>query len=162
MEFNLNICNETDFSIDKDKFIFAIKLLLKKCDIKANEIKIDLNIVFARNIAKINKKYRKINDSTDVLSFSYINDRDFVNSSKNIIYLGEIFIAPDVIKKNAEKYETVFEQELSRVLIHGLLHLFGYEHEGSRKKCVEMEQMEKSIGLSFKNKKVYFLKNTKV
>lgn len=150
MKLDLNICNKISFSIDQDKFALVTKLVLKKCGIKANEIKVDLNIISARDMAEINKKYRKINGPTDVLSFSYINSRDFVNQRKGVVYLGEIFIAPDVIRKNAEKYKTVFRRELSRVLIHGLLHLFGYEHESSRQKREEMENMGKDILLNFK------------
>lgn len=149
MKLDLNICDKIGFSIDQDKFVSVTKLVLKKCGIKANEIKVDLNIISARDMAEINKKYRKINGPTDVLSFSYINSRDFVNQRKGVVYLGEIFINPDVIRKNAEKYKTVFRRELSRVLIHGLLHLFGYEHEGSRQKREEMENMEKDISFNF-------------
>lgn len=156
MKLNLNVCNKTDFFIDKNEFILMIKSLLKKCGIKTNEIKIDLNVVSARNIAEINKKYRRINGPTDVLSFSYINNRDFINPRKDIVYFGEVFIAPDVIRKNAEKYGTILKQELSRVLIHGLLHLFGYEHESSRQKRGEMERMEKDVFLSLKNKALIF------
>jgi len=158
MKLHLNIFNKTDFFIDKNGFILAVKLLLKKCGIKANEVKIDLNIVSARNIAEINKKYRKIDGPTDVLSFSYINDRDFISLRRNIVHLGEIFIAPDVVRKNSEKYETVFGQELSRVLIHGLAHLFGYEHEGNGQKRREMEGVEKDVYLNLKNKNLIFKK----
>lgn len=127
-----------------------VKLLLKKCGIKANEIGIDLNIVSARNISEINKKYRKINEPTDVLSFGYVDVRDFINIGEDIFYLGEIFIAPSVIKKNSVKYKTVLRKEFNRVLIHGLLHLLGYDHEDGRKKREEMESAEKKIGLSLK------------
>lgn len=158
MKLYLNVCNKTNFSLSRNGFVSVIKSLLKKRGIKAPKLQIDLNIISARKIAEINKKYRKIDGPTDVLSFSYINDRDFVNSRDGIVHLGDIFIAPSVVRKNAASYKTVLKQELSRVLIHGLLHLFGYEHENNRQKRQEMENMENDICLNLENKGLMFQK----
>ncbi|OWK27084.1 MAG: rRNA maturation RNase YbeY [Parcubacteria group bacterium GW2011_GWA2_38_13b] len=157
MKLDLNIYNKTNFSINENKFIPVIKFLLEKSGIKT-DVKVDLNIISARNIAKINKKYRKIDGSTDVISFSYASVRNFINLDRDIVYLGEIFIAPSVVKANAKKYKTVLGEELNYVLVHGLLHLFEYEHEGSRQKREEMELMEQTICLNLKNKRINFFK----
>ena len=77
---------------------------------------------------KLNKKYRGKNRVTDVLAFP-----------NKEIGLGEIVICLREVKKNAKRYGLTFEKELSRVLIHGLLHLLGYDHEISEKKTKEME-----------------------
>ena len=72
-------------------------------------------------IKEINKKYRRKNKPTDVLSFFYGE-------------LGEIIICLDMVKKGKE--------ELSRVFIHGLLHVLGYDHEKTQKEAKIMQQKE--------------------
>jgi len=108
--------------------------LLKKIAGKVlkNERKdLDLSIALVshKEIENLNRKYRKKNRTTDVLSFLY-------NS------LGEVVICPQVIIKNAEKLREKFERELIQVLIHGILHLLGYDHEISQKKTREMEKKQ--------------------
>ncbi|MDP2930011.1 MAG: rRNA maturation RNase YbeY [bacterium] len=83
-----------------------------------------LTIVFlnAGEIKKLNLKYRRKNCPTDVLSFG----------SKEQDYLGEVIICPEEVRKNAKENKIVFKKEMTRVLIHGLLHLLGYDHQKSR------------------------------
>ena len=56
--------------------------------------------------------------------------------------LGEIVICPQVIKKNAKKFKSPFKKELVRVLIHGILHLLGHNHEKSKKDAKIMEEKQ--------------------
>lgn len=79
-----------------------------------------INIVFVKleKIAEYNK-YRNVEGPTDVLSFSY-------NSSD---LLGEIYICPQYVKENAKYFKVPFGEELTRVCVHGILHLLGYDHE---------------------------------
>jgi len=83
-----------------------------------------LAVVFleAKEIKKLNFKYRQKNYPTDVLSFED-KERD---------YLGEVIICPAEIRKNARQSKINFKEELARVLIHGILHLLGYDHQKSR------------------------------
>jgi len=69
-------------------------------------------------IRKLNRKYRKIDKATDVLSF-HIGDADL---------LGEVYISLQRAKVQARRYGVSYEDELKRLLIHGLLHLVGYDH----------------------------------
>jgi probable rRNA maturation factor len=72
-----------------------------------------------KEIVIYNKKYLSHDYETDILTFYYKND---VNSID-----GDILISIDTIKRNSVKYKTSFENELFRVVIHGVLHLCGYE-----------------------------------
>ncbi len=85
-----------------------------------------LEVVFLDNnsIRSLNVKYKRRDRPTDVLSFK-IDLKEF-GSEK---FLGEIFISPEIAFRNAKIYETRFEEELVRYIIHGILHLFGYEDE---------------------------------
>jgi len=85
-----------------------------------------LSVAFvnARQMRAINAKYLRHDYATDVLSFSYkkilVDGRPF---------LGEIVIAPEVAANHARRYRTSPEKELRKLLVHGILHLLGYNHE---------------------------------
>jgi probable rRNA maturation factor len=89
--------------------------------------KIDLSVVLAESedSRKLNEKYRQINRPTDVLSFTFESS-------------GEIILCPQIVKENAKKYGEIFEREFYRVLIHGILHILGYDHEADKKAEEEM------------------------
>jgi len=65
-----------------------------------------------------------------------------VGPTKKIRGLGEIVICLSEVKKNAKRFSLTFEKELARVLIHGILHLLGYDHEKSKEGEREMEKKE--------------------
>jgi probable rRNA maturation factor len=78
-----------------------------------------LNYVFTDNptILQINQQYLNHNYFTDIITFNY--------SEGNVIS-GDIFISIDTVKENSEEYSGTFDDELFRVIIHGVLHLIGY------------------------------------
>ena len=84
-------------------------------------------------IRKLNKQYRGIDRSTDVLSFSQNEDNfgpDLRTLPENYI-AGDIIISVDTLENNCEQYNIKFEEELGRLVIHGLLHLAGFEHKST-------------------------------
>ena len=93
---------------------------------------ISLAFVEKEEIKKLNKKFRKKNKATDVLSFE-LNDKE---------YLGEIIICPEVVKENAKKYGVAVKYEMIKVFVHGILHLLGYDHEKSKKEEKIMEEKQ--------------------
>jgi probable rRNA maturation factor len=98
-------------------FFFLIKknLLKKNC-------RIDLSVALLKEeeIRKLNKEYRKINKPTDILSFCYNKNKDFLE--------GELILCLSVIQMNAKEDKKYFEEELSLVIFHGILHLLGFSH----------------------------------
>ena len=80
----------------------------------------DCSIIFVdeKEIRKLNKRYRDIDKPTDVLSFNSEEDG----------YLGDILIAKSVVASYARKFSVPFEEELKRDIIHGIMHLLGYDH----------------------------------
>lgn len=111
----ITVVNLTKTPVDKKLLTGVANIVLKGENILRNK---NLSVVFlnAGKIKELNKKYRQKNKPTDVLSFE--NDDG----------LGEVVICPDAVKKNAEENGKSFKQELSFVLIHGILHLLGYDH----------------------------------
>jgi probable rRNA maturation factor len=73
---------------------------------------------------RLNKRYRGIDRSTDVLSFP--DGGDLVDDDSN---LGDIAIAIDQAEKQARQNGLEFEQEIAQLILHGLLHLCGYDHD---------------------------------
>ena len=83
----------------------------------------------------LNFKYRQKNYATDILSF----DGDGVES------LGELVLCPQVLKKQAKEHGLSFRQELGYMLIHGVLHLLGYDHEKNQTDAKVMFQIQDEI-----------------
>jgi len=74
---------------------------------------------------KLNKKFRKINKSTDVLSFPEFSLKKLKSTKEKKIYIGDIAISFEIINARSKKN---FILEFDKAWIHGLLHLIGYDH----------------------------------
>jgi probable rRNA maturation factor len=100
--------------------------LLKKFlkTVPFNRIKLNILLTDDDEIKKYNKKYFNCFSSTDVISFSMI-ENDIM--PKNDV-LGDMIVSLQTIKKNSKIYNTSFKEELLLVIIHGLLHILGYDH----------------------------------
>ena len=119
------------------------KLNLKNKNYKKNIIFCTLLLSNTKVIKKLNSKFRKKNKSTDVLSFPFYNKKNLKKKIKNEkeIYLGDIIINLNKIrsKKNIKN----FKLEFDKLWIHGLVHLFGYDHK-KEKDYRKMIQVEKN------------------
>jgi len=80
--------------------------------------KIDISFVNKEEIRKLNKKFRKKDKPTDVLSFVYEGEG----------LLGDVIIAPEMARGSAKRFGVTYKAELKRLVIHGVLHVLGYEH----------------------------------
>lgn len=95
----------------------------------------NVSIAFVGNIAirKLNKIYRKKDKATDILSFpsTIVSDKNWVDGKNEGEgdFLGEIIINYSQIKRQAKAYKNSAQEELIFILVHGLLHLMGYEDE---------------------------------
>jgi probable rRNA maturation factor len=134
---NLNSGYSFD-GVDKKKFSTVAKKVLSGENRKTETL--SLAFVDKKEIRKLNKKFRKKNKATDVLSFEL----------KEKEYLGEIVICPEVVEENAKKYGVPAKKEIIKVFIHGILHLCGHDHEKSKKEAEIMEEKEKKYLDNFK------------
>lgn len=101
---------------------------------------LSLALVDNREIQELNARYRKKDEATDVLSFP--SGKQF---STAIEILGDVIISVEQAEKQARKRRKPLEQEIENLLIHGILHLLGYDHERSKKDAKIMRGMEKKV-----------------
>ena len=131
-----------------------VEKVLKKCFEEEGllDSKLIMTITFTtpEEIRKINKKYRKIDKATDVLSFPMFEKAELDEKIKNkdFLYedvLGDVIISIDKVKEQAEEYGHSFERELSYMLVHGFYHLMGYDHIEEEDKKIMRPKEEKVL-----------------
>ena len=96
------------------------------------------SVVFtgAAAMRKLNREWRKKDYATDVLSFSY--DGEFIDG---LPFLGEIVVAPEIAARRAAEYGATPEREIRKLIVHGALHLMGYDHETDGGEMIRMQNM---------------------
>jgi probable rRNA maturation factor len=128
----VEINNLTSIPLNKKLLEKVARRILKGEKKERTYQSLSIAFVEPKRIKEINKKYRRRNKVTDVLSFAESNIsgiKSRASSPKKPASLGEIIICPQEVKKNAKEYGLIFRNELILILIHGILHLLGYNHE---------------------------------
>jgi rRNA maturation RNase YbeY len=111
-----------------------IYLTIEKYHKKAGAI----NYIFCSDaeILRINKQYLNHDYFTDIITFDY---------TENGVISGDLFISLDTVKSNSEKFGTVYEEELHRVMIHGILHLCGFKDKTPEDEKMMKEKENESL-----------------
>ena len=115
----VEVNNLTQRKVDKKLLKGVAKKVLKGENKK--ELGLSVVLVGQARIRELNRRYRRKNKATDVLSFQYDD-------------YGEVVICLKEVRKNAERFGSAFQKELNRVLIHGILHILGYGHKKMEKR----------------------------
>ena len=134
----LNYIKRPNYYLDKK----IKKINLEEKKFKKNNIFCTLLLSGNKEIKYLNKKFRKKNKITDILSFPFYKKEDLIKKLKKEkeLYLGDIIINLNKIKN--KKIKKNFEIEFNRLWIHGLTHLFGHDHKKD-KDFKKMKQVEK-------------------
>lgn len=132
--------------------IESLDLITKKLNEIWKDYNLD-NITFMsitltndEQIQLLNNEYRQKNKTTDVLSFEFNQDlRNNIDqiSEDEILTLGDIFLSKEYVIKQAKELDNLFEEELMFLIIHGMLHLLGYDHEISQEEEKIMLEIQK-------------------
>jgi len=127
----IEINNKTKTEID-----IALIKNISQSFLKYYKLKKNLSIAFVGDIVikKLNKQYRGKDRVTDILSFDGDDDD-----------LGEIIIDLAQIKRQAKKYSKSFQEELIFILVHGLLHLIGYDDQNEKEREIIIKKGEDFI-----------------
>lgn len=157
---SINIECESDIALDLDYEDIIYKVVAKTLELEEFPYEVELNFLLTDNnvVQEINKKFRKIDSPTDVLSFPMIEfeeideffyledeiyDKDF-NPETGELVLGDIVISVEKIIGQAQEYGHSTKRELAFLVAHSMLHLFGYDHEEEEERLI-MESKQKKI-----------------
>ncbi len=112
--------NQEEFKVDVVPFSKYIKKLVAAIETQDGM----LNVVFVNDkyIRALNKAYRGKDKATDVLSFSYGPDE----------LIGEVYVSVETAERQAKDHKHSLSDELIRLIVHGILHVYGYDHEKDR------------------------------
>ena len=126
--------------IDLTKIEKAAKISLK--ELLKTKYEISLLFVSNQKIRAINRKYLNKDHSTDVISFGYSGEND--PSGVRGRFVGDIVISSDKAFQNSVKYDTTFFEEIILYVIHGILHLAGYD-DGNKAEREKMRRKENAF-----------------
>jgi len=133
--------NQNKIKIDKRNIRCIVLKILKILYCADKEI--SLSFVDDENIKQLNKQYLGRDKATNVISFS-LREGEYSNINPQI--LGDIIISVETVQRDAIKGNLTVTQELEFLIIHGILHLLGYNHENTTKKETnKMRQKEKEL-----------------
>jgi len=107
-----------------ERFLERLSVDILKSLKKAKDAEVEVVFLDDKAIRKLNKQFKKEDSATDVLSFR-IDRKEFGRQK----FLGEVVVSLDTAVRNAKLFGTEFEYEIVRYVIHGILHLFGYDDQ---------------------------------
>lgn len=140
---------QTECVINCEKLEGDIKNILIALECEEKEISILL--VDDEKMRELNKQYRSQDRTTDVLSFSQNEGEE---GGLNPYLLGDVVISTVTARRQSAEHELSLEEELVLLLIHGTLHLLGYDHERSDKEAHQMKEKTRDLfRLIFPDKK---------
>jgi len=110
--------------------------------LRSEGISLPVDVIFTDDdfMKKINRKFTRRRKTTDVLSFGM---KEGKNMGVDYPSLGDIYVSLDQAKRQAQEYRITLKEETSRLVIHGLLHLLGYDHKGKKEPEI-MKQKEEA------------------
>ena len=130
---------QEEIKVDEALEAFVVQVVEKVLAYEQCEEAFEVSISFVNNqeMRKLNKEYRNIDKETDVLSFPLV---EFIEEELNTededaeyieeeIALGDIVISMEKAVEQSEEYGHSFKRELAFLLVHGMLHLLGYDHD---------------------------------
>jgi probable rRNA maturation factor len=148
MSFNVEIQNDNEYIIDEAQLISAVQTVLTQQNAEPEST---LTVVITDNdsVADLNRQYRGVDSPTDVLSFPA--DEPPVEIPDEPPYLGDLIIAYAYAADQAKQYEHPLHDSLALLVIHGTLHLLGYDHDTPENRAdmwAEQEAAVKAMGIS--------------
>ena len=109
------------------------------------EVEISLSYVDEDEMHELNHEWRGIDRTTDVLSFECDSAFDDDIPADETLELGDIILAPQVIARQAPGFGNSPADECRLMLVHGMLHLLGYDHEAGGLEAVRMREKEEAV-----------------
>ncbi len=142
-DFNLKRQNELLHCFLKELLWFLKK---ENFSLQFEQLSMSVTLCGTYLIQRLNREYRHKNKVTDVLSFPLVDDcRRGMEFAAPYLELGDIYICREVAKRQAKRYGLTLEEEFMRQLIHGTLHLLGFDHEQNKQEELLMFHKEELL-----------------
>jgi probable rRNA maturation factor len=125
---NIFLANEQQLAADEARLSALARHTLEQENIDETA-ELSVLLVDADHIRRLNARFAGNDYATDVLAFPMMEDDDVTS------VLGDVVISPQVAQKNADKLGHSLDEELEVLLVHGTLHLLGYDHQGTEDKA---------------------------
>ena len=139
---NVFLANEQPLPVDEARLSALARHTLEEEGVSSSA-ELSILMVDAGHIKRLNARFAGNDYATDVLAFPMMEDDETTS------ILGDIVIAPDIAQQNAEKIGHALADELEVLLIHGTLHLLGYDHQRTEDKA-RMDRRLEEIRASFR------------
>lgn len=133
-KYCLNILDKSVVDVVKKKYPNLIN----------KNLMLELYFINDKKMQNINFKYRSINKTTNVLSMQFLSNKELLSVNLTQLMLGEIYISVDELERESKQYNLDNLTHLARLVIHGMLHLFGYDHNRDED-ALEMLEIENTL-----------------
>jgi probable rRNA maturation factor len=137
------LANEQDRRIDEERLTALTRHTLVSEEVD-DDAEISVLFVTPGHMRQLNARYAGADYATDVLAFPMMEDEE----EEEALLLGDVVVCPDVAERNAATVGHDLERELETLVVHGTLHLLGYDHQGPADRA-RMERRLKEILESF-------------
>ena len=140
MNINFDFSDNVTKENYEPMFFHFLNETLNELGFKGEDIFVSLSIVDDKMMHELNRTYRGVDKTTDVLSFAFEEGDDKIVGMRE---LGEIYISYQTALKQSPQYHMTCEEEMCFLFVHGILHLCGYDHDEEEKKKIMFSLQEK-------------------
>ena len=132
---NIFLANEQKLEVDEKRLTDLARHTLESEGVE-DEAELSVLLITSDHIRRLNSRFAGDDYATDVLAFPMMDAQD-----DGPVVLGDVVICPEVAENNAQKLGHQFPTELDTLLVHGTLHLLGYDHQNA----IERDRMDRRI-----------------
>jgi probable rRNA maturation factor len=123
------VANEQEISVDERR-LSALAEHTLECEGVTGDAELSVLLVTSDHIRNLNMRFANENHPTDVLAFPMLDEEE----DEEETLLGDVVVCPEIAQGNAKKLGHSLSRELDILLVHGTLHLLGYDHQGDEDK----------------------------
>jgi probable rRNA maturation factor len=133
MRLSLDLTDDADgnFSLDREALARELGDRITERLLGFEEVGVCLSCVTNEEMRRLNAQYRNMDEPTDVLSFPLWEEDGNFSPPRSWVKLplGDVVVSPDFVRQNAERENIGYNDEMIRMIIHGVLHLVGFDHD---------------------------------
>jgi probable rRNA maturation factor len=129
MQYMIELEHETDIAGLDERVLERLAAHALEVEGVAKPSELSVLLADDPTVHEMNKAYRATDEATDVLSFSQRDGEPFAQPEGTAPHLGDVIISVDTARRQAAEFSVSLQEEVAHLLVHGVLHLLGYDHE---------------------------------